>query len=84
MLTPEWELQDAAKTARQHPYTFYKPSAEAVGNLAIGDHVKLIFTGEPANPDEPRAERMWVLITSITEGLFNGCLLYTSPSPRDS
>ncbi len=62
---PSWYLEDASATAHAHPYTFYKPSAEIIGKIKIGEMVKLIFCFESDDPKAPRAERMWVLVDGM-------------------
>jgi len=50
-----WRLDDAAAIAAANPYTFYKPSREAIALLRPGDLVKLIFACESNDPQAPRA-----------------------------
>lgn len=69
-----WRLDDAAIIAAQHPYTFYKPSAEAIALLRPGNLVKLIFAFESDDPAAPGAERMWVKISRIEGDRFYGTL----------
>jgi hypothetical protein len=71
---PSWRLDDAAMIAAQNPYTFYKPSADAVALLRPGNLVKLIFAFESDDPAAPRAERMWVRIDRIEGERFYGVL----------
>ena len=69
-----WWLSDAQKIADENPYTFHKPSREAISMLKAGDGVKLIFRFESDDPSQPNAERMWVEITKISGGTFDGTL----------
>jgi hypothetical protein len=69
-----WRLDDAAIIAAENPYTFYKPSAEAVALLRPGNRVKLIFEFDSDDPEAPRAERMWVRISRIEGDRFYGVL----------
>lgn len=69
-----WRLDDAAIIAAENPYTFYKPSAEAIALLRPGNLVKLIFAFESDDPAAPHAERMWVKITRIDGERFHGTL----------
>lgn len=69
-----WRLSDAQKIADEYPYTFHKPSAEAVALLKPGDEVKLIFEFKSDDPDAPGAERMWVEIKEISGKKFQGVL----------
>lgn len=69
-----WKLEDAQKLADEFPYTFHKPSKEVVSLLKAGNQAKLIFEFESGDPDAPRAERMWVDITEVKNGVFSGYL----------
>ena len=69
-----WRLTDAQIRADEHPYTFHKPSTQAVALLSPGDEVKLIFDFESDDPDAPGAERMWVEIKEIKGKKFKGVL----------
>ena len=69
-----WKLEDAQKISEEFPYTFYKPSKEVVSMLRKGNLAKCIFSFESENPEDPRAERMWILITNISNGVFTGQL----------
>ena len=69
-----WNLEDAQKIAEEYTYTFYKPSKEVVSQLKAGNQAKLIFTFESEDPEAPRAERMWVEITEVTQNGFSGYL----------
>lgn len=60
-----WRLADTQVLADQYPYTFHKPSPEAIARLRVGDLVKLMFEFDSEDPRAPAAERMWVLITDI-------------------
>lgn len=61
-----WWLDDAAKLAREFPYTCHKPSSVAVRMLKPKDEAKLIFRFDGDDPGVPNAERMWVGITGIS------------------
>jgi hypothetical protein len=67
-----WHLDDAAVIAVKSPYTFYKPSAQAIALLQPGNLVKLIFSFDSNDPQVPRAERMWVRIDRIEDDRFFG------------
>jgi len=69
-----WWLSDAQELADEFPYTFHKPSPEAIALLQVGDGVKLIFRFESNDPEAPNAERMWVEITGTSESEFEGTL----------
>jgi hypothetical protein len=72
---PTWQLENAEEIAAQHKYTFYKPSSDVIRKVAVGENVKLIFQFESADPEAPRAERMWVIVDEIQPcGLFKGRL----------
>ena len=74
MQNKKWSLEDAQKIADDFPYTFYKPSKEVVSLLQVGNQAKLIFEFESDDPENPRAERMWVEITEVKENEFYGYL----------
>lgn len=69
-----WRLEDAEEVSKQNKYTFYKPSRQLTEKLEVGHLVKLIFEFDSSNEEHPRAERMWVLITAIEDGVFKGVL----------
>lgn len=74
MLNQSWSLENAQVIADEFPYTFYKPSQQVVSQLRPGNQAKLIFTFESSDPETPRAERMWVEITEISDNGFRGYL----------
>lgn len=74
MLEKSWQLENAQKIADEFPYTFYKPSSQVIALLEPGNQAKLIFMFDSDEPDAPRAERMWVEITSKSEDGFYGYL----------
>lgn len=65
---PSWHLDDASEVAAVFKYTFYKPTSETIGKIAVGEVVKLIFCFESDDPKTPRAERMWVEVDEIADG----------------
>jgi hypothetical protein len=69
-----WRLEDAALIAKANPYTFYKPSPQAIALLRRGNLVKLIFAFDSDDPKAPAAERMWVDIDQIDGDRFSGTL----------
>jgi len=69
-----WKLEDAQKIADEFSYTFHKPSKEVVSQLKAENQAKLIFEFESDDPEAPRAERMWVEITEVKNGIFYGYL----------
>jgi hypothetical protein len=70
-----WRFRDADPIAAEHPYTFYKPSRELIAKVSPGENVKLIFDFESDDPDAPGAERMWVIVDKVLDGLeFTGRL----------
>lgn len=72
---PSWHLEDADPIAAENPYTFYKPSRELISRVRPGEVVKLIFCFSSADPEAPRAERMWVLVDELlSDGSFRGRL----------
>lgn len=60
-----WELADAVEMAQAHPYTFYRPSEQAIALLRPGHCVKLIFRIPSPMPGAPSAERMLVILQRI-------------------
>lgn len=71
---PSWHLDDAAVIAAAAPYTFYKPSQQAIALLRPGNLVKLIFPFVSHDPKAPLAERMWVRIERVEQDCFLGVL----------
>jgi len=69
-----WKLAGAQKLADEFPYTFHKPSKEVVSQLKAENQAKLIFEYESDDPEAPSAERMWVEITEVKNGVFSGYL----------
>jgi hypothetical protein len=69
-----WELEDAQKIADEFPYTSHKPSGDVVSKLQNGNLAKCIFRFQSDDPEAPRAERMWILISDISDGVFTGRL----------
>lgn len=72
--TGSWKLTDSEQLAKEHKYTFYKPSREITKNLKVGNIVKLTFEFDSSNSEHPSAERMWVEITEIGGEKFKGKL----------
>ncbi len=75
---PSWRLEGAAIIAAENPYTFYKPSADAIALLRPDNRVKLIFAFDSDDPAAPAAQRMWVKIAGIEGERFHGVLSYVS------
>lgn len=72
---PSWYLLNVEPVAREHKYTFYKPSPEVLDKVVVGDIVKLVFEFESDDPKAPHAERMWVKVESIGgDGTYGGVL----------
>ena len=74
MQNRSWKLEDAQKIADEFPYTFHKPSKKVVSQLKAENQAKLIFEFESDDPEAPRAERMWVEIIDVKDGVFFGYL----------
>ncbi|MDH2434685.1 DUF2185 domain-containing protein [Pokkaliibacter sp. MBI-7] len=74
MQNKTWHLVNAQAVADEFPYTFYKPSPEAITLLKAGNLAKLIFEETNSSTDKSYAERMWVKIENISNGLFSGFL----------
>lgn len=72
---PSWHLENADEIASQYKYTFYKPTREIIKQVVPGEVVKLIFRFESDESEAPRAERMWVLVDEVRDGIhFKGRL----------
>ena len=72
---PSWRLVDAEKTAREYPYTFYKPDGATIALVRPGENVKAIFEFDSNDPDAPGAERMWIAVDGVgPDGTFQGRL----------
>ena len=74
MASETWWLDDAQQIADENPYTFYKPSSEAIATLGPGNMVKLIFRFPALGRNTPTGERMWVEITKIGDDSYEGTL----------
>jgi len=71
---PEYQLENVAEQNRLHPRTFLKPSMEDIRLLKVGACVNLIFLLNQNKKNACRAEKMWVIITKINNGIFYGQL----------
>ncbi|MCU5461442.1 DUF2185 domain-containing protein [Bacillus cereus] len=69
-----WYLDNVYELNKEAPYTFYLPSSNILGELKVGDLVKLIFVTKSEEDDGFHGERMWVAITEMNEGGFIGKL----------
>ncbi|PFE15772.1 immunity protein Imm33 domain-containing protein [Bacillus cereus] len=69
-----WYLDNVYELNKEAPYTFYLPSSNILGELKVGDLVKLIFVTKSEEDDGFYGERMWVAITEMNEGGFIGKL----------
>lgn len=70
----DWWLRDAEVVADEFPYTFWRPSDDALQRLQTGDMVRLNFAIESNDPEAPGGERMWVQIVDVHPHLFTGTL----------
>jgi hypothetical protein len=70
----KWWLDDARVIAHQNPYSFWLPSKSILERLMPGNHAKLIFRFDSDDPEAPKAERMWVAINEVKNGVFRGSL----------
>lgn len=68
-----WRLDDGEMWHAIEPETFELPTAAERENLVEGQFAKLIFIGSDQDGVE-RGERMWVLITEVTESGYVGNL----------
>ncbi|MBB5645895.1 DUF2185 domain-containing protein [Pedobacter cryoconitis] len=73
---PSWRLENTNEIREEAPYTFYRPSDDIIDKLKPGETtVKLIFSFESDEPEDPSAERMWVIMDSVDEdGNYSGTL----------
>jgi hypothetical protein len=69
-----WTLDNIKERGKEHPYTFYVPSQEAIADIRLQEHVKLFFTGPDRESGKILTERMWVLVTEVEGDLFKGTL----------
>jgi hypothetical protein len=69
-----WNLVDSEELAKENKYTYYKPSRNITNQLKVGNLAKLNFQFESTNDEDPLGERMWVVITEITQDKFKGTL----------
>lgn len=73
-MTRTWKLEDVSDRAFDAKYTYYLPSEQALNLLSVGDAVKIVFLCDVENDKGWSAERMWVQITRIEGGNFEGYL----------
>ena len=73
-MTKTWQLEDVSDRAIDAKYTYYLPSEEAIKLLSVGDGVKVVFCCDVENDKGWSAERMWVQITKISDGQYEGFL----------
>ena len=76
---PGWVLEDCTAAALRSPETFKIPDVAEAALVRIGDLLRLHFMltdpSSVANPDVPRAERMWVEVCSLSpDKMFRGHL----------
>lgn len=70
----EFFLENVIEKNKELPRTFLIPSQEEIEKLKIGDLVRLFFVMETPHENGCRAERMWLEITHIENGVFTGNL----------
>jgi hypothetical protein len=68
----EYHLEDVVVLSKKSPRTFLIPSIEEIEKIEMGTLVKLIFVMEKALKNGCRAERMWVKVKSIKDGVYTG------------
>jgi hypothetical protein len=68
----EYHLEDVVLLNKQSPRTLLIPSIEEIKKIEIDTLVKLIFVMEKALKNGCRAERMWVKVKSIKDGVYTG------------
>lgn len=64
-----YKLVDGIKQNKLHPDTFEIPTKKEIGEVKLGQYVKLGFIEEGSPP-----ERMWVMVDSIKGDKFRGFL----------
>ena len=70
----EFYIENAVEMNKRYPKTFFIPSQEDIDKLKAGDCVKLIFVLKIRKKGDFYAERMWVQILTIHNGIFIGTL----------
>lgn len=72
----DWILDDVEILSRDHPKSFFIPSAERRRSLRPDDVVKLVFRVTGDRTEDPSGERMWVTDIRVTEaGRYVGVLM---------
>ena len=76
MTLKTYSLVNAVERNRRTPDTFEIPSQTERHGLCVGDRVKLgfVWTDRRRTLGAPGAERMWVLITRVGDGVYFGTL----------
>ena len=69
-----YTLEDVRAKNQNDPRHFLIPSQEEINRLKVGDQVRLFFVLDRDLENGCRAERMWVEITEIGDGVFKGLL----------
>ena len=69
-----WNLEDAQKLVEELPYTFSKPSKDAIEPIEKGNKAKLIFNFKSDDPEVPSAEQLWVEILLVQNNKLLGQL----------
>jgi hypothetical protein len=68
-------LIDGVKRAANNPTTFAVPSLAEKEAVKVGDFVKVGWETTEPRPDMPMGERMWVMVTILSEtGEYTGKL----------
>ncbi|MHC1683045.1 MAG: DUF2314 domain-containing protein [Clostridiaceae bacterium] len=71
---PEFYLENVIEKNIEFPRTFLIPNKEEIEKLNKGNLIKLIFVMEKPHTNGCRAEKMWVEITSVQNGILTGIL----------
>lgn len=70
---PDYRLGSAEQRHAQSPATFWIPERPERETLGPGDEVKLLFELIDPGPNDPPAERMWVMILARRpDGSYSG------------
>jgi hypothetical protein len=78
-MTRLYEIVDPRPIAAEAKYTFFLPSKAELDLVGPGDLLKFMIRSNPPS-DKWNAERMWVRVTSVTNGEIEGTL---DNDPRD-
>jgi hypothetical protein len=70
----DWELGNGEDRHRANPRRFFVPDLRVRESLKRGDVVRLLFDLIQPAPDQPGAERMWVMVDEVCDTTYVGIL----------